>query len=61
MAAWVCETKKNGIPFNIVIALFHYLSESETDRNIAIVAKILIPRLLVSISVSIEGFLESQY
>ena len=33
----------------------------ETDRNIGIVSKVPIPRLLVSVSVSIQGFLESRY
>ena len=34
---------------------------SETDGNISIVSKVPIPRQLVSVSVSIQGFLESRY
>ena len=36
-------------------------SEPETDGNIGIVSKVPIPRQLVSVSVSIQGFLESRY
>ena len=35
--------------------------DAETDGNISIVSKVPIPRQLVSVSVSIQGFLESRY
>ena len=44
-----------------VLTFWLFACESETDGTIGIVSKVPIPRQLVSVSVSIQAFLESRY